>query len=798
MGRHRRASWLALLAIAATSSAADPGDYEALSAWRFSSVPVALAGEVSWQRDTAIWTLSSGRIQVLEPTADGTATGFVFEGQGRFEMTIPDRFELAQLRRFAGDEGLERLEYSFSKLVVRGSRLQELPLDLAPPASFDAHALARRRHESWLRQALVDVDARVLEALANPGAEYLRLDMLTAQDGWVCYEYDSERLEEIRIQTPRQGGARAVRRPGDDRDFQTRDLVESWVSLDRPQDRAADGRPTYREQGPLDLAHVEVAATLGGLGKGVGGARGRTQTHSRKTRFEVVAAYEARRSNLRALRFFLHPYAAVEEVRDGEGRPLELLRRHIGAAGGFDERLHDPALTVFLNEPTVAGETVRLEFAYELEISNFVMGASWYPTSRAGGSGLVDVHTARIAVTGPEGVAVLGMGRREGESVEGDLKTTIFRVERPAKMVAFTLAERPLEERIAVAGVPEVVVVSSGQGMHEDMLHDTGANLASSLGYFQDLFASPLPIERLTATLIAAGHGQAFDGMLHLSDATGLDSSATVPFFRAHEVAHQWWGHLVGWKTYRDQWLSEGFAEYSAMLYMGAVLDGGDKLFLEALRVSRDEITGSLKTAFSRFFRPYQALLNQQAAKRIGPIGHGSRANVADSPGAYSSLAYKKGAYVLHMLRGTLRGRTGSDDVFFDVLRDFLAAYRGKPASTDDFKAVLAARAPADWDWFFDQWVYGAAVPTYSWAYGLEGGTADGQVRVVLRVRQTEVPAGFKMPLPVRAELAGGRTVEMMVMVDRPEMEIPLTLPARPKKLELNPDNAVLARMKKL
>ena len=33
-----------------------------------------------------------------------------------------------------------------------------------------------------------------------------------------------------------------------------------------------------------------------------------------------------------------------------------------------------------------------------------------------------------------------------------------------------------------------------------------------------------------------------------------------------HEVAHQWWGHQVGWSSYRDQWLSEGFAEFTAGL----------------------------------------------------------------------------------------------------------------------------------------------------------------------------------------------------------------------------------------
>jgi len=39
-------------------------------------------------------------------------------------------------------------------------------------------------------------------------------------------------------------------------------------------------------------------------------------------------------------------------------------------------------------------------------------------------------------------------------------------------------------------------------------------------------------------------------------------------FFRAHESSHQWWGHRVGWKSYHDQWLSEGFAEFSGNLYV--------------------------------------------------------------------------------------------------------------------------------------------------------------------------------------------------------------------------------------
>ena len=36
----------------------------------------------------------------------------------------------------------------------------------------------------------------------------------------------------------------------------------------------------------------------------------------------------------------------------------------------------------------------------------------------------------------------------------------------------------------------------------------------------------------------------------------------------SHEVSHQWWGHMVGWPSYHDRWLSKGFAFFSAGLYL--------------------------------------------------------------------------------------------------------------------------------------------------------------------------------------------------------------------------------------
>jgi len=772
---------VALASLAGATRAEPPADYVLLNQFRFSSTPAIFSAEVAWTYDTATWTLSSGRLWVQEPTADGALTGFVFEGEGRFVMEIPDPYELAQLRRFCNDKELERLDYRFTKLVVRGSNLSELTLELTPPTAVQALDLARNRHDFWLRQYFLDANARTVVALRNPEAEYLRIAMLTDKDDWVVWELDSDRLEEIHVETY----------------VKKFDQPESWVSLDRPEERLPTGRPNPTEVPPLDLVHVDVSAVIGGLGKSVGGGAGRSGTQSHKTRFDADLRFDVAQE-MGAVRLNLHPFARVDRVSDGNGRELAFVRDRIGnRSSALDNRLHDPELAVFLVEPVGPGDTLDLRVEYEMEIANFVSGISWYPSCGTRDAGLNDFHTARISVTAPKNTEVRAMGVKESQTGEGSKRTTVYRVDRPAKMVTFTTAKNILEERLKVDGVPEVVVFSTNRGMTESMLHDTGADLVNSINYFQQLFGSPLQVDRLDASMIAAGHGQAFEGLLHLSDFSAVDFSDTVPMFRAHEVAHQWWGHQVGWKTYRDQWLSEGFAEYSAMLFIQASLKNGKKLFLEALKVSCDELTGSLGSAFSPFSRPGQTLLNSRAVDRVGPVGHGYRAGVGESPGAYFSLAYNKGAYVLHMLRVILQIVTKSDDTFFAILNDWITTYGGKAASTEDFEAMVAKHAPADWSWFFENWVYRAEIPTYEWSYRVGGKNAEGKVEVTLEVQQKNVPPDFKMLVPVHIDFGSGKGEDVLVMVDQPWNELTLALPARPRKLEFNPDHAILAKTKK-
>jgi hypothetical protein len=69
-----------------------------------------------------------------------------------------------------------------------------------------------------------------------------------------------------------------------------------------------------------------------------------------------------------------------------------------------------------------------------------------------------------------------------------------------------------------------------------------------------------------------------------MNQMTGRLSDDPHGYFKVvtpHEVAHQWWGHTVGFGSYRDQWMSEGFADASAALYLQAVYTKEPQRYLD-------------------------------------------------------------------------------------------------------------------------------------------------------------------------------------------------------------------------
>jgi len=202
--------------------------------------------------------------------------------------------------------------------------------------------------------------------------------------------------------------------------------------------------------------------------------------------------------------------------------------------------------------------------------------------------------------------------------------------------------------------------------------------------------------------------------------------------FLAHEVAHQWWGHAVGWKNYHEQWLSEGLAQYFAVLYAGT--DRGQDVVRNLI--------GQMRQSAAQY-------------SSQGPISLGYRLGHIQNEGrVFRAIEYNKSAVVLHMLR-----RLMGDQAFFAGIRRFYAANRFQKAGTDDFRAAMEAETPMTLARFFDRWITEAAIPRLNVTSRIE---PSGKTAIV-RIEQLGEP--FDFPYTVSVQYTDGRTEDITIPV---------------------------------
>lgn len=256
----------------------------------------------------------------------------------------------------------------------------------------------------------------------------------------------------------------------------------------------------------------------------------------------------------------------------------------------------------------------------------------------------------------------------------------------------------------------------------------------------------------------------------------------------AHEVSHQWWGHVVGWSSYHDQWLSEGFAFFSAGLYLKLTEQKPDK-YLAYWKHAEEMLLE--KNAYG--LRPNDA----------APLWMGWRSSYSKLPGAYQALGYRKGGYALHMLQQMMYDRQNGDKAFIAMMQDFVKTYHNQNASTEAFARIVEKHMQPKMDltgdkkmgWFFLQWVYGTEIPRYRLDYTLAP-QADGKCLLTGTVTQSDVSAGFRMLVPIYLDFEGGKLLrlgEVTVMGSGPSPEFKVMLPQKPKRVLINANHDVLA-----
>jgi Peptidase family M1 domain len=480
----------------------------------------------------------------------------------------------------------------------------------------------------------------------------------------------------------------------------------------------------------------------------------------------------------------------VISVHTGDGTAIETLQEPW--EGGF---------TLVLPTPVEKGEKFALEisvageFMFQAEMGGIffpLRATTWYPRHGYLRRSLYDVQFRHKK---KDVVASIGSVIRD-EAVPGtkDVRLTEFRLDQPVALTSFSLGDYEIHKDVAKMSdgrsLPiEFYSMPGGRAaIKEDFIL---AELNNSVRYFSSLFGEyPYPVFR--GVFHPFGYGQGFPTTLMIP---GTDkANATTYQFIAHETSHQWWGDSVLWRSYRDQWLSEGFAEYSGLLYtQKRDKTSSEKELIERARESLKNPPRSLTG------------IGKGRLADVGPLVMGHRLSTRETGGAYTALIYSKGALVLRMLHFLFTDpQTGDGQPFFDMMADFVRQHANGVASTDDFFAVANAHVGAtalarkfgykDLNWFYHQWVLQTYLPTYRLTYELED-QADGGVLLKGTLFQDGIPDAERwfMALPLRITFSKETSGIASVAVQGKESPVRLKLPRRPQKVELDPQLWVLS-----
>jgi Peptidase family M1 domain len=560
---------------------------------------------------------------------------------------------------------------------------------------------------------------------------------------------------------------------------------------------------------------------------------------------EVEMQLDAVRGGSRFLEFELSRFLQIRTV-EADGKPVEFIQNP-ALEGSRLARSGNDVVAVILPEPARKGQKISLRFAYGGEVlaeagkGLLYVGArgTWYPNR---GMAMADFD---LTFHYPAGWTLLATGKptpmsRPSQNAS-DEQAARWVSERPIPVAGFNLgkyvrgtaqAGNVTVDTYATGGVerdfPKPGPVQSDvpqppRGMAPASMAPALASpllpsparsatavaevTARAIRYYADRFG-PFPYSQLALTQQPGPESQGWPGLIFLSSYAFLtleerEELRVTPLqtlmeqlIPAHEAAHQWWGDLITWATYRDQWFSEGLANYCSLMVLQERNPAGFRLVMEKYR--RDLVEKNKDGNFP---------------KDAGPVTLGNRLLSSHFPEGYEDISYGRGTWLFHMLRSMMQdaGDTGrkqssltGEEPFMRSLRKLRERYAGKAISTRELLEVFAEDLPpssryegkASLDWFLEGWVNGISLPRLE----LQGVKFAAKANVTMAtgvIRQKDAPEDLVTSVPVYA-VVSGKTPALVgrVFADGPETSFHLSVPVGTHKLLLDPDETILTSPK--
>ena len=766
------------------------------------------------KRDAATFTFSSGQFSFL-PAVLGRVAAGVFTGQGKFHLDPAVSFEKSYLRQISGaeevDESFRSVVFWFTDDTYEEVKRQAQGAgDASEAAGAWREFRNRARHRTELPRSLLEYWLQD-EDIANDEAEILGELYNPNEAGSFRAFIHGNKHSDLRFLVNPRGAMPYMPSP------------EEVALINFDPGGTQDGiwyMTHFAAEWKAHTAHsTENRHTVAAERYRIDTAVGKNDHLSATCTVQLKALV----AGVRVINFGLLPSLRVTRVTY-QDKEVPFIQ---------ESRKQDGSFYVIMPAGLTSGQSYRIGIEYEGDkvvrkegSGNFSVGArtSWYPSLNA----FADRATYDLTFKVPRQYTLVGIGKLDKEWREGDYAASHWISDVPTAVAGFNYGL--FKKKSVYDETTHYQIEAYATSEVPDFLRHNNMNLVPSEPFSrrpqveQSLTPSAMaesamvdaqnaircytawfgaaPYGRIAITQQPAfNFGQSWPTLVYLPVSAFLDSTQRwmlmgggafrfaefIQEVTPHEVAHQWWGHMVGWASYHDQWLSEGFADFSAGLFLQQTNPKPDP-YLKYWQRAQEMITA--KNNFGN--RPNDA----------GPLWVGLRLDTFKTGGAYRRLIYPKGGFVLHMLRYLMYDREKGDKDFIAMMHDFVATYLNQNASTESFKSIvdkhmepaLDLERNGKSDWFFREWVYGTEIPSYRMEYSLTP-EAGGKVLFAAKVTQSGVSPGFVMSVPVYFDFDGHvlRAGSVALMGNMTSNEIKLRLPKKPKRVLLNANYDVLS-----
>jgi hypothetical protein len=689
----------------------------------------------------------------------GLKTAFLVVGKGTVLFSPSDPIEQHQMELLYKKKFLEdNIDYVYIRCAegFASSNMRITPAQGAPDVSqAERDRAAELFNRNYFRSYTIEssVDKELLSFL--PQGEEAVFEFRARRAGELTYVYYPFSEEEVNLYD------------------RSKDRV---ISLYNPVEEDTQGKRFYLsfaekydvDRYQLDLSYSPASSYLSG-----------------KARISIVPKTES----LDSLKFRFNPDLEILKILDQEKRELfyshDRLRKYLYVYFISPPAEQQPTwVEVYyrgrVTPPTPTTDVVaqavsanKLIFRPRYETVLFTKEGFWYPAPPD-----EDYFLARLKIIIPPEWKCVAIGEMAEKSRWDEMEDVVelekagspvytFETRSPVKYLSFIIGKFD-RAREAAKPVPIQDYVST-----EVMARDVGVvdDAKGILDYYIRSFG-PYPYEKLGIVTrlfpMAGGHSSASFIVLNLvpwqgetpypvTSGSPVNLSDWDEYFLAHEIAHQWWGQGVSFLTYKDQWLSEGLAQFAAASYIRTKY--GEK-------------------AYASILKKFSQWTEKKSDK--GPIAIGSRLSFFDYD-AYQAVIYDKAALVLFMLQDLL-----GDDVFFSGLREFFNKYKYGPARTENFIATMERISGRNLRSFFQGWFQSYELPEVqtSWT---EENTGQGSR---LKIRVTQTKGRFVFPLWIEWT-SRGETRSQMAVIEEASQEIVWPIPGKVDRVRVNPRRAV-------